>query len=205
MEEKFLNYIIEYLIAEYSCHSIILYGSFANGSYTDESDIDLICFSDNHKKENDTTVLNDRQLDAWIYNTEAMDDATQFLHIRGGEILLDKKNKCIDFLNDIDKEFAMGPKQLTVKEKDFLRDWLQKMLRRAKKGDIEGNFRYHWMLTDALEIYFDIKGIWYLGPKKSLQWLYENDKGAYEIFDNALRINADIGAIEGLVRYIAKS
>lgn len=122
-------------------------------------------------------MLNNRQLDAWIYNTETMDDVTQFLHIRGGEILLDNNNKCIDFLNDIDQEFAMGPKQLTVKEKDFLRDWLQKMFRRAKKGDIEGNFRYHWMLTDALEIYFNIKGVWYLGPKKSLQWLYENDKG----------------------------
>lgn len=205
MGEKLLNYIIEYLIEEYSCHSIILYGSFANGSYTDESDIDLICFSDNQKKENDTTAHNDRQLDAWIYNTETMDDANQFLHIRGGEILLDKKKKCVDFLKEIDKVFVKGPKQLTVKEKDFLKDWLRKMVRRAKKGDIEGNFRYHWMLTDALEIYFDIKGVWYLGPKKSLQWLCENDKEAYERFDNALRITADIDAIEELVRYITKS
>ena len=61
------------------------------------------------------------------------------------------------------------------------------------------------MLTDALEIYFDIKGVWYLGPKKSLQWLDENDKEAYEIFDKALRINADIVAIERLIRYIVKS
>ena len=205
MEERLLNYIREYLIEKYRCHTIILYGSFANGSHTDESDIDLVCFSDNYNKENDTTVLNGRQLDAWIYSTETMDDATQFLHIRGGEILLDKKNKCIGFLNNIDKKFAIGPKQLTLKEKDFLKDWLKKMLRRAKKGDTEGNFRYHWMLTDALEIYFDIKGIWYLGPKKSLQWLYENDKEAYDMFDNALRINAEIGSIEALIRYITKS
>ena len=77
-------------------------------------------------------------------------------HTRDGKVLLDEKNRCIDFLNNIDKEFARGPKQLTIKEKIFLKDWLQKMLRRAKKGDAEGNFRYHWMLTDALEIYFKL-------------------------------------------------
>jgi predicted nucleotidyltransferase len=203
MEDELLCSINEYLISKYGCHSIILYGSFANGDYTDESDIDLVCFCDNQEKENDMTEFNNRMLDAWIYKTEKMNNCTEFLHVRGGKILLDEKNLCTGFLNEIDKQFNNGPKLLPLEEKNFLKGWLQKMFRRAVKGDIEGNFRYHWMLTDALEIYFNIKGIWYLGPKKSLQWLNINDKAAYDLFNNALKINADITAIEELIQFIA--
>ncbi|MGH4119834.1 nucleotidyltransferase family protein [Clostridium sp.] len=46
MEESILENIINYLKEQYNCHSIILYGSFANDTYTDESDIDIICFCD---------------------------------------------------------------------------------------------------------------------------------------------------------------
>jgi predicted nucleotidyltransferase len=205
MVDNLMQSAKEYLIKKYDCHSIILYGSFANGSYTEESDIDLICFCDNPTKENDTAVFNDRRLDAWIYKTEMMNDCTQFLHAIGGKILLDERNLCTGFLNDIDKHFKNGPKQISLVQKEFLKSWLQKMLNRAKKGDIEGNFRYHWMLNDSLEIYFNIKDKWYLGPKKSLQWLLENDTEAYHIFNNALKINADIIEIERLIQFIVAS
>jgi predicted nucleotidyltransferase len=202
MDQKLINSVKEYLVQKYQCHSIILYGSFVNGSYSEESDIDLVCFCDKQEKENDTTVLNNRQLDVWIYSTEIMNNIDEFLHIRGGKILLDERTMCANFLNEINSHFIKGPKQLTLEEKDFHKSWIQKMLKRSKKGDVEGNFRYHWLLTDTLEIYFSIKGIWYLGPKKSLQWLYENDMEAYCIFNNALRINTDITEIERLIDYI---
>lgn len=205
MEEKLIDAVKEYLKKEYNCHSIILYGSFASGDYTEESDIDLVCFCDNPKKENDTTVFNNRRLDAWIYKTEMMEEYTQFLHVKDGKIIFDERDLCTIFLNEINEQFIIGPKQLTLQEKDFLKSWLKKMLQRAKKGDIEGNFRYHWLLTDSLKIYFDIKGMWYLGPKKSLRWLYENNREAYYLFYNALRINADIAEIEKLIEYIVVS
>lgn len=40
------------------------------------------------------------------------------------------------------------------------------------------------------------------GPKKSLKWLYENDRDAYNVFDNALKVNADIADVEKLVEFI---
>lgn len=205
MEDELIYSIKEYLINKYGCHSIILYGSFANGDYSDESDIDLLCFCDDLEKENDMTEFNNRRLDAWIYKTEMINNCTDFLHVRGGKILLDEKNLCTGLLNDIDKLFINGPRQLSLEEKDFLKSWLQKMLKRAEKGDIEGNFRYHWMLTDTLEIYFNIKGKWYLGPKKSLEWLNINDKTAYDRFNNALKINTDITEIEKLIQFIVAS
>lgn len=44
--------------------------------------------------------------------------------------------------------------------------WCEKMLLRTMRGDVEGYYRWHWLLCDSLEIYFDIKGIHYYGPKK---------------------------------------
>lgn len=205
MEDNLINSVKDYLVKKYGCHSIIIYGSFANGNYTEESDIDLLCFCDNPERENDTSIFDSRRIDAWIYKTEKMNNSTQFLHVLGGKILLDERNLCTNFLNDIDKQFKEGPKKLSSEQKEFLKSWLKKMLKRAKKGDIEGNFRYHWMLNDSLEIYFNIKDRWYLGPKKSLQWLLHNDKEAYSIFDNALKINADITEIERLIQFIVEA
>jgi len=121
MESVLIELVKEYLIKNYDCHSIILYGSFANGDYTDESDIDIICFCDNPDKENDTTLFENRQLDAWFYKTETINNFNQFLHIREGKILFDKKNMCINFLKEIDNLFLMGPEKLTLEKKDFLK------------------------------------------------------------------------------------
>ena len=60
------------------------------------------------------------------------------------------------------------------------------MLLRTMRGDIEGYYRWHWILCDSLEIYFDIKGIHYYGPKKALRFMEENDSEAFHIYSKAL-------------------
>ena len=76
------------------------------------------------------------------------------------------------------------------------------MLKRAGKDDVEGNFRYHWLLYDSLEIYFVIKKMLYRGPKNSLAWIKENDLAAYELFERALKIAAPFEAGESLVSFL---
>lgn len=205
MEDKLLQSIKEYLVRKHNCHSIILYGSFASGDYTEESDIDLLCFCEDPIEENDTSILDNRSLDAWIYKTEKMKDYDQFLQVAGGKVLIDKRNKCIEFLENVEKRFKNGPVKMTSNEKEFYKRWLQKMLHRSRKGDVEGNYRYHWMLNDSLEIYFNIKDRWYLGPKKSLNWLMANDCEAFELFHNALKTDANIGEVEKLIEFIIES
>ena len=178
MDKINLEALKNYFINKYKCHSIILYGSFSSGDFTEESDIDLLCFSDSIEVNNDTSIFEGRRLDSWINITEDMEKPFDFLHIREGIILLDERNLCTSFMENINDIYNKGPQKLSEEEKDFMKNWLKKMLDRSKKGDIEGDFRYHWMLNDSLEIYFNIKDKWYLGPKKSLKWLYENEKSA---------------------------
>lgn len=205
MDKDMLENIKNHLKGKYDCHSIILYGSFANGTYTNESDIDIACFCDDALQQNDTSAINGRQLDAWIYNTDMMAEYKELLHINGGMILLDERNLCVKLLENISECFNNGAKKLSLEEASFQKNWLMKMISRAGKGDVEGNFRYHWLLTESLEIYFAIKGLWYLGPKKSLHWLEENDEDAYKLFDDALNINSSYEKAEKLIRYIVNS
>ncbi len=66
-----------------------------------------------------------------------MEECTQFLHVKDGKIIFDERDLCTIFLNDINKQFITGPpKQLTLQEKDFLKDWLKKNVTKSKKGGI---------------------------------------------------------------------
>ena len=50
MDDMLLKDVVNYLKNKYECHSIILYGSYVTGDFTDESDLDVICFTDDQIK-----------------------------------------------------------------------------------------------------------------------------------------------------------
>jgi predicted nucleotidyltransferase len=203
MNEKMLfDNVKKYLIQKYNCHTIILYGSYSRGDFTEESDLDIVCFSDITEEKNDLESFEGKQLDVWIYNTKKMDNPEQFLRVYKGEILLNDWGVAENFLSKIQKIYNNGPKKLSNEEKDFLKSWLRKMYLRSNKNDIEGDYRFHWMLKDSLEIYFELKGLWYLGPKSSFNWLKENDVMVYDFFTNALAKDAKKSNIEELLDYI---
>lgn len=45
------------------------------------------------------------------------------------------------------------------------------------REDTDGYYRWHWLLYDSLEIYFDVKGLHYYGPKKALRYMEQTDGG----------------------------
>lgn len=201
--QRIFGNLKEYLIKKYNCHTIILYGSYSRNDYTEESDVDIVCFSDTATEDkNDVDMYEGKQLDVWIYPTEKTNHPEQFLRILKGEIWLNEKDRAEAFLSTIQRLFDEGPTKLSNEQKDFLKAWLRKMHIRSKKDDIEGNFRFHWMLKDSLEIYFELKGLWYLGPKLSFRWLQANDTSAYELFNNAFAAEAKPHSIEQLLDYI---
>jgi predicted nucleotidyltransferase len=201
-ENILLEKITKHLKQKYNCHSIILYGSYSRGDFTDESDLDIVCFSDITDDKNDIEFFEGKQLDVWVYKTKKMDNPEQFLRVNKGKILLNDKGIADEFLSEIENIFDNGPKKLSNEEKEFLKDWLRKMYLRSNKNDIGGDYRFHWMLKDSLEIYFELKGLWYLGPKKAISWLSENDEVAYKLFKNALAKDAKKNNIEQLIEYL---
>ncbi len=201
-ENVLLEKVTKYIKQKYNSHTIILYGSYSSGDFTEESDLDIVCFSDMAVNKNDIESFEDKQLDVWIYNTEKMDNPEQFLRVNSGQILLNDKGLADNFLSAIENIFNNGPKKLSNEEKEFSKGWLRKMYPRSNKNDIEGDYRFHWMLKDSLEIYFELKGLWYLGPKKAISWLSENDEIAYNLFRNALAKDAKKNNIGQLIDYL---
>ncbi|MET3728224.1 putative nucleotidyltransferase [Fictibacillus halophilus] len=200
-----LKKIEAYLLKKYDCHTIILYGSYSRGDHTEESDVDLICFSDSVAEDtNEVEFIEGKQLDAWIYPTEKMKQSEPFLRVHKGEIWINKKGLAEEFLASIQNTYEKGPKPLSQDEKDFLKSWLKKMQVRSAKKDLEGNYRFHWMLKDSLEIYFEIKGEWFLGPKVSFKWLKENDPKAFHLFESALGANSMNKSTNELINYICE-
>ena len=61
------------------------------------------------------------------------------------------------------------------------------MLSRTIREDAEGYYRWHWVLFDSLEIYFDVKGLYYYGPKKALHFLEQTDPESFQIYTKDLR------------------
>ncbi|MGA4719778.1 nucleotidyltransferase domain-containing protein [Fictibacillus nanhaiensis] len=200
-----LKEIEAYLLEKYDCHTIILYGSYNRGDFTEESDVDLICFSESVAEDtNDVEFIAGKQLDAWIYPTEKMKQSEPFLRVLKGEIWVNKKGLAEEFLANIQSTYEQGPKQLTDDEKVFLKSWLKKMQVRSAKNDLEGNYRFHWMLKDSLEIYFELKGEWFLGPKVSFGWLKDNDPKAYDLFNRALSTDSMGKSSEELIDYLCE-
>lgn len=179
--------IISYLIEKYHPLTIICYGSYANGTNNQHSDFDALVVAD-CEGAHDTSVVTGVQLDVFVYPPSALGpdaDARQFVQIFDGNVVLDTggigeelKARALAYLHS-------RPQKTDTEILQNLQ-WCKKMMARTQRGDIEGLFRWHWLLVDSLEIACDLLHHPYLGPKKSLIWLKENSPALFETYRTAL-------------------
>lgn len=184
-----------------SAHTILLYGSRADGTANEFSDYDVAAFADVPATTRDTRRVDDGQfLDVFLHPEAVLRAPTQeLLSLRGSTILLQRGTEAADFLAGLDEIFARGPEPLAPDEIEARHTWAKKMSLRMRRGDIEGDFRRVWLLTALLEDYFVIRGMWYQGPKKSSEWLRNSDAPTYRAFEEALEPGASFDAIDHLV------
>jgi hypothetical protein len=66
--------------------------------------------------------------------------------------------------------------------------WSSKMLDRTRgERGLEANLRRLQLVTQALEDYFALRGLWFRGPKESVAWLLQHDAASHEAFERAAR------------------
>ena len=180
--------IIEYLQQKYSPLGIIVYGSYADGSNNENSDFDVLVITENGVACHDSTVVNGVVLDAFVYPKVKFAgefDRNEFLQLADGYIARDTDGIATDLLTEV-KEYIDAIHTKTPEENKTNVEWCEKMLLRSARGDMEGCFRWHWLLTESLEIYCDVIGIRYLGPKKSIKRMQEQDSESARIYEKAL-------------------
>ena len=197
---------LEILAAEYQPHIVVLYGSRARQDYNATSDIDMFCISDSPKVVGEVKhaeIIDNVALDAWIYpSAQVLNSPENVLHIGDGILLVDDLLKGQALIAAVHKELEKGPKPLSDKDKAHTVAWVDKMIRRAELNDIESHYRRTWLQFELLEIYFQWRGLWYQGPKKSFRYLQSQDETGYELFQAVYQNPINICALSKLAQYV---
>lgn len=202
-DDRFITQVCEDLRASHAAHTILLYGSHADGSASADSDYDLAAFAPIDTSFRIARVVQGRYLDAFVY-PEALLLAPDedLLKLREGRVLLERGSAGRALLNRLDAIYARGPTPLPADEIEARKVWAHKMLARMTRGDAEGHYRRVWLLWALLEDYFHLRGQWYEGPKRALRWLLQADPQTHDAMRLALAPNASDEAIASLVHRV---
>ena len=195
-----LDKALSELVNVHHAHTILLYGSRANGTHATDSDYDIAAFARCEKGIRIARETPDGFLDAFVYPDTALSAAVpEHFKLLGGRLLLDRDGRAAEFLRRVEEVHRRGPEALSADEVQMRVVWAHKMVARASRRDPEGDFRRAWLLTALIEDHFAINGRWYEGPKKALAWLQANDAALYEAYVAALRPNASSAQLRVLV------
>lgn len=201
--DDLLSKIVIDLQGRYNLPIIILYGSRARGDHTPSSDIDIVCFVEGATPIGDARDFEGFYLDAWVYSSDAMLASTdEFLRFADGYCLYDSEGQGAAFLKELQQRIEQGPKPLSASEIQHTKQWVYKMLERSKSLEVESFYRLYWLAVDLLQIYFDLRGQWYFGPKKSLAWLREHDATGYQLFSQVYNPSIRFDDLEKLAEYV---
>ncbi|TCS35084.1 nucleotidyltransferase family protein [Reinekea marinisedimentorum] len=205
MREIALRAISE-LTEKHNPEFIVLYGSVVRGDFTADSDIDVACFCKEPEVSKDIRVFENKKLDCWVYSLEgAVPIKSEFLRFVGGEVFLDNHGIGKKFIRGITEFYEKGPNQLKPDEITHLVEWSRNMLIRAEGKSTEAKYRRTWLPCELLEIYFNLRNLWYLGSKQSFAWLEENDSAAYRLFDKAFSDPTDLLVLRELVSAVTNT
>lgn len=195
--------IIEYIKQKYNPAVLIVYGSYADGSNNENSDFDAMIIVDNPPREHDSSIVGGVRLDLFIHSFGEFEHGIKcedYPQLYDCLVLMDRdgfgekmKAGVINYVDSFQKK--------TREENTFLMSWCEKTLIRAKRGDAEGYFRWHWLLTDSLELYFDLCGKFYFGPKKSIAKMRDSDPYGAKLYEKALS-SMDYSALESWIEYL---
>ena len=182
-----VDLIMSYLSETYHPHAVIIYGSYADGSAGEHSDFDALVIAD-CAKTHDAARIGGTTLDVFVYPPEAFRsdyDPEEFIQVYDGKIVADRGGIAEQLQKRVRDYVAQAPLKTDEEVRQSV-EWCGKMLARASRGDPEGYFRWHWLLTDSLEIYCDIVRRHWFGPKKTLRFMAQADPEAFRICSLAL-------------------
>jgi predicted nucleotidyltransferase len=188
----------------HGCHTIVLYGSRARGDADAGSDVDLLCIRDDGPAVRDSRVIDGVYFDAFVYPRDALvtpDPA--LLRILGGQVMRERDGAGTALLARVRAAFDKGPESLPADEQTARIVWAHKMLDRVRgNDDSEADYRRLSLVVQALEDYFELRALWFRGPKVAFPWLLTHDEAAHHAFEAAMHPAADQDALVTLVEAV---
>jgi hypothetical protein len=196
--------LVDEMQRSHHAHTIILYGSRARGDATHDSDVDIACFADVAEVYRDARLWSAYYLDAFIYPTASLHapSVDDMLKLCGGKVLLDARNLADALLSSLSMHLHKPVAPLAKSEIQMRSVWANKMLARIARGDIEANYRRHWLLFQLLEDCYAIAELRYPGPKLAFADLASRAPATRDAFQRALAPDASHQSICDLVAHL---
>ena len=187
----------------HSCHTVILYGSYARGDATETSDIDVIGIREHGDVRFDARLFHGVYLDAFICSEEHLADPPELLlDMKAARILCQKEDMGTRLLQTLTNRLQKGPKLLRSDEIQVIQTWRAKTLARIRKGGLAGNFRRAEFLPEMLKHLFITRGQWYPGHKAAFQWMEKERPELFHAFSEALAPGAPLSALENVASLV---
>jgi predicted nucleotidyltransferase len=188
----------------HGCHTAILYGSWARGQATPQSDIDILCVREAGPAFRDARVVDEFYLDAFIYpEADLVTPQPELLRVLSGRVIREKDGFGSTLLGKLQELYDRGPTPMADDLRRVTVVWAAKMLERFRgQSHPEAQYRRSQLLVQSLEDYFALRGTWFRGPKEGLAWLLEHDAATHELFESALQTKASDAAFAALVHAV---
>lgn len=192
------------VMAAHDCHTAILYGSWARGQATEESDVDVLCVREDGKAFRDARIVDGIYLDAFIYpRADLATPGPALLRVLGGVVLREVDACGSALLAQLQALHERGPTPLPDDERRAVVLWSRKMLERmGGSSGLEVGYRRMQLYLQCLEDYFALRGKWFEGPKAAYAWLLQHDTATYRCFAHAALPVASADAFVALVQAV---
>lgn len=203
-QDPLLPEIVRHIQKTYGAHTIILYGSRAQGTATSKSDYDILALrGPGIPEETKKDLFGDVYLDIHFFPEEALNDmylVSPLSLVKGADILCQKDHLGEDFIHHLKKIYNQG----FVASTQFKQKVVDEIKMNQWKIDhsLVGFFYQHSLLPNLLEHYFTLRNLYYIGTRESFAWLQENDLPTYYAFEKALKPDASIESINELVDHV---
>ncbi|MBL8740162.1 MAG: nucleotidyltransferase domain-containing protein [Myxococcales bacterium] len=189
------------LMDAHGCHTAILYGSWARGDATPESDVDFMWVRADGEPCRDAHIRDGVYIDGFVYPESALaTPEPELLRLLGGKVIRERAGFGHALLARIQALSDAGPKPMRPDERRAVLRWSRKMLQRFEgKNGLDASFRRMQLLSTALEDYFAFRGEWFRGPKAAFAYLLQHDAETHRCFERATEPGAGDGAFADLV------
>ncbi len=178
--------VLAYLNETYRPRAVFLYGSYQRGDHDAFSDFDCTLIVDEKPRKHDDTVICGVPLDCFLFTVSEAEteDPDLFLPLYDAKLVQDDGTG--ERLQSRVRDYVHAHERIDDEEKAFIRAWIRKTQKRAKKGDDEGNFRSVAFLWESLTDYCLLRDRFYFGSKQTIADLKAHDPIGYELFHHAI-------------------
>jgi predicted nucleotidyltransferase len=187
-----LDEIAAMIAARHGCHAVLLYGSRARG--------------DAGAEVHEVYTWRGAAIDAFVVADAAVagEPPGELMRLHDAVVLRDEHGHGRALLQRISARYERGPGAPGEVEAATLRAWVDKMVGRLTDADrVLAGFRRAELLAQLPEVYFTLRGRWWLGPKAGLAWWRAHDPAVHAAYAAALAPVAD-DALAAVARMVVE-